>query len=375
MATETETVLKNTYYGPAAQKTGAGTTAIDDQTQGSLQCIVAQQCEIRTGETRGDATLVERYKGPHTALRNWPTEIFLVDIKRDTALGKVKSEIVSRFNVPDAPNDLWGNPQDWIISSCVCTQTSAGDHSIVTVTYRASAAYYTVMNVPQNVDSEEQWSLAWMPYTVNPVAFAKNTDASGAYDAKYLMDKDAKDVQEDQQDRQHFAWRTNIENFRNSKVGDKSKYTWQESKGGNLKKLYYSEQAIVSKLNRGESAIYHYPVVTHRSVSQKAVTLDYKYTNSDYPKRYNNQNIDFYVESLPNDCPFNDYYVGLTGQYPKWKWLKIDDSVEMSKVGGVTRWVQTTKWQGMPNPDENFYGSVAFDHANLEGCRWIVGEL
>lgn len=369
-------VLENTYYGPAPQQTGGGSTSLDSQTQGSLTCYVAQQCEIRSGEQRGDAVLVEKFKGPHSKLKTWPTEVFLVGDKRDESIGKIKGiEGVLRFNVPDCPNDRNGIKQDWLVSSCVCQQTAAGDHSIVTVTYKASSAHYVVTAMPSEDPLGDQWSLSWMPYTVSPVAFAANATPKGAYDATYLADKDAKDVTGDNADKDHLAWRTNIENFRNSKVGDKSKYTWQDSKGGALKVLYYSEKAIVSKINRGESAIYHYPVVKHKKVTKKAVTLDYRASKTDYPARDDSTNIDFFTDSLPSDCPFSAYYAGLTGIYPNWKWLKIDDSVETSYEKGEMKWTHVTKWQGMPNPDVNFYGSEPFSHSSLETCRWIVGSL
>ena len=129
------------------------------------------------------------------------------------------------------------------------------------VNYIASSGY-TWSGLAQNDDSSETWQLDWQPYSIRPYAFCKNEP---------VQDPEAKDYKED---RTQTAWRKNIEDFFKSTKGNKKEAEYQNATGSTLLKLNYAEQNIAMKVMLDRSCIWHYPLVTHVTVSRNPVKAD-----------------------------------------------------------------------------------------------------
>ena len=73
-------VFKPTQYGPVSQKTAPGTTAINDQTQGTITKLVKQPCNeaYPTVDSNGTCRYVESYKGPTSVVKDLPKTAFIV---------------------------------------------------------------------------------------------------------------------------------------------------------------------------------------------------------------------------------------------------------------------------------------------------------
>lgn len=60
-----------------------------------------------------------------------------------------------------------------------------------------------------------------------------------------------------------------------------------------------------------------------------------------------------------------------------WQWLKVGDTMTESK-DKKTNTVTFTReeiWWGAKEWDVNFYGNVAFNHQQLDTCRWELGKV
>lgn len=78
--------------------------------------------------------------------------------------------------------------------------------------------------------------------------------------------------------------------------------------------------------------------------------------------------------ALPSGCPFT--FAQAFG-YGTWQWIKTGDTINMSrdKTTGTTTFTRSETWNGALSADVNFYGRTAFNHNNLEECRWKFGAI
>ena len=98
------------------------------------------------------------------------------------------------------------------------------------------------------------------------------------------------------------------------------------------------------------SCIWHYPLVTHVTVSRNPVKADTLSFTNKYPEKDLGKDLDMMSTSLPDGCPY-------TFQDSDWKWLKVADNVTETRTKTETTFTRRQVYQGMKDPAINFYGN------------------
>ncbi len=349
-------VLEPTYYGPVGQQGEGGGTAVDSQTAGSLTQLVMQPCDVTFTGDWWNGKYTEVWKGPYSVLKDLPATKMKPGLNRADAIASVGAgKLVQRFSAPDPGKDQWGVQQVWVVDSCQCRECAAGDHGILTVQYVASSGYNWSGSAQQDKGSET-WQLDWQPYSLRPYAFCKNLE---------VQDPDAKGYQEN---RNQTAWRKNIEDFFRSPKGNKSEFEYQNPTGSKLLCLNYAERNIAKKVMLDRSCIWHYPLVTHVTVSRNPVKADTLVFDQKFPENDLGADLDHATDSLPSGCPYDFADSG-------WKWLKVADNVTETRTKTEVAFTRRQVYQGMKEPDVNFYGNQEFSHSDLESTRWEIAKI
>lgn len=363
------TVYKNTYYGPVGQKSQTGTTAIDDQTQGSLTQLILQPSDQSPAISKNSVgRYVEKWKGPYSMVKDLPTSKFGIGFTRDYALQLLgQANYVARFSAPNPGKDRYGKNLTWIIESVTVQELEAGDHAIMTVNYVNIAD--DQQSDPWTSDPKDDvWTIQWQSYSVSPYAFCKNKPVE---DQPFGLSASIEDT----------AWRTNIEKAIQSGEADKS---WNYPIDGRSYKVHLNvaEAAIAEKVLKNVNAQWHFPVITHQTSMSKQISAEgtAELSNVSYPYTIGDH-VDHFEEEL-SGCPYT---------FPKdvpaaeqWKWLKVGDDMTQSKQDfamyqhDVIKFTRRETWWGIKDPDINFYGSTPLDHTSEEGIlsgRWELGKL
>ena len=338
-------VFEPTHYGKVPQKTSAGTTAINDQTQGTITKLVKQPCNeaYPTVDAQGNWRYVEVYKGPTSMLKNLPKTAFIIGktlSQAHTSAGS--SNFIDRFDAPQLPDGL-----TWVIDSVAVRQNQAGDTSEIKINYTGQSlgAYGTWVDDTEN----DRWTLQWQPYSVSPYAFCKND---------MLPDREVTESG----DKDDTADRYNIEMFLKQQKCDLSGFTYIDDKG-TTRKLNEAEQLITKKILNNTNCQWHYPVVTKMSAKHTAISVSVE-EFPDFPDEVGGVD---YIEANIDGCPYvfdKDY-----------QWVKIDDSVNSVKDYSKLYYHRIQRWMGVISADYNYYGATEFDHNNLKNCRWEIGKL
>lgn len=203
------------------------------------------------------------------------------------------------------------------------------------------------------------WGLSWQPESWDVYRYCKNAGLSSlpalpegqAYSTEYTAD--SVHIQQYLDQSQDTA-------------GAQTRFQYSSVADGQLYQLNYAEQLIAKKKLAGLQPVFHYPIVTKSKTSVKSDGL---------PSLSGcGAGIDVALSSLPAGCPFT-FPASPWGT--AWSWIKTGDTVNMSrdKASGTTTYTRTETWNGAVSPDVNFYGTGAFNHNNLEECRWKFGEL
>ena len=206
-------------------------------------------------------------------------------------------------------------------------------------------------------DSQDTWQLEWQPYSLRPYAFCKNDE---------IQDPEAKDYQEQKDDT---AWRKNIEDFFRSSKGNKAEWEYQNATGSKLLKLNYAEQNIAKKVMLDRSAVWHYPVLTHITVSKQTIPPDVIFYDVKYKDDVDIGTGLDRIASLPSGCPYT------FSEDEEWKWLLVGDTLTETRTKSDVTFTRRQVYQGVIEPDENFYGINKFDHSDLEKTRWKVAQI
>lgn len=364
-------IFKPTYYGAVAQKSTQGTTAIDDQTQGSLTQLVLQPSGTSPSFTGAyNGTFQEVWKGPYTIIKDLPTTKFRVGTSRTSALTALGStNYVARFSAPSAGKDVYGIDQDWFIDKVEVKELEAGDHAELRVTYKNYVE--TSGGGGQQQDPyQDIWSLNWQSYTVSPFAFCANTMQEDPYANGYIPDATAK------------ASRCNIERFEQSPLGNKTKYEYAYGGRSALLCLNEAERKIFQKKIKGVNAQYHYPVLTHTQVSKRKIPSDISsfselstILNEQYADTIGNGIDHIMPDTFLTDakCPYKFPTQQQDGIV--YQWVKVGDQMTQTKTKTSLTFNRTQQYWGVISADVNLYGNVPFDHNNLDNCRWKVGEV
>lgn len=356
----------------------SGTAATVDA-NGVLNCLVQQPVDNTPSETANGMEYTEKYKGPYSKLKDILAHISVgngIDAAH-SALNEIGA-IQGYFNAPICPVRIDSSVDpvveyggEWKVAAIQVDQLAAGSHAIVTIKY--AAIYNRMLHTDQDV-----WSLSWQSYSVDPYSFCKNDPANLPYPCSPSFETDPT---LDLPDQRAEYWteagvRSNIDKYltglHESKVVNGKTYYYYTPNEQQLDVRYFlngPESAVMKKKLLGRSATYHYPVLTHQTVTSQDLSAAMLETTI-------GDEIDHVVENLPADCPYT---------FPKkdnkdvWVWVKTGDEMSESK-DLTTKQVTFTRhetYSGFTDVDRNFYGNAPFTHDEngiLSG-RWQIGGL
>lgn len=344
---------------------------------GVLSALVKQPIDNQPTIDENRYRLHERYKGPYNVIKEFPLKVFYPGRILENALSDVETNYFPIYNHFDAPDPGTGNV--WIIDSCNVIENTPGDHGILDVECYAIAE--------DEVDPEQEetwtpvgdktWNLTWGAYTVTPWAFMKNDPIEDPY-------PDDPDAPPPAKDYSQTTYRPNVEEFFNSKDGNKTKFQYMSESYNNIRQLNDAEQLIAKKVISQRNALYHYPVVSETNVYEKALSsvtsADYDFGTTQAPV---GNDIDYiYATPTGKIGPFQ-FADPQTDPNNAWEFIKTADNITFSesKRGtlDVLRCTRTISYQGARSWDKNYYGNTpitpADTRANLPKARWKIGEI
>lgn len=344
---------------------------------GVLSALVKQPIDNQPTIDENSYRLHERYKGPYNVIKEFPLNVFYPGRILENALSDVQANYFPIYNHFNAPDPGTGNV--WIIDSCNVIENTAGDHGILDV------EYYAIDE--DEVDPEEEsewtpvgdktWNLTWGAYTVTPWAFMKNEPVEDPYPDDPDQPAPAKDYSQT-------TYRPNVEEFFNSKEGDKTKFQYMSESYSNIRQLNDAEQLIAKKVISQQNALYHYPVVSETTVYEKALSAvtsaDYEFGTTQAPV---GADIDFIYPTPDGKLGPFVFADPQTDKKNSWEFIKTGDNISFSesKRGqlDVLRCTRTIIFQGARSWNRNFYGNVQIfppdTRANLPDARWPIGSI
>ena len=337
------------YYGPVSQNSTGGTT-VDSQTQGSIAVLVQQYADdggevFSTGEGNilnpliTDTVWTEKFKGPWSVIKELPYKAaggypyFKIGAKRSSLI--TSQNFTARFSPPSVTG------MDWYVNNVKIQQLEAGDHGIITVSYKSHPDDWTCINKGDtDVLSNDtiSWTMNFESETMPVLGYCKNGDygstdltaqppGAGDSRAQAIID-----------------WYNCDDNFLKSKKCFKA----GNSETGISCALGSREIEIAEYYAKGVNPIFHYPVVTR-------VQKGWRYASSisEFEVGDNLDTID-----TPSGCPFN---------LGNWEWVKIgstfncevDYNFENNATTNnpVMAFTYQESWRGSLSADQNFYGS------------------
>ena len=364
-------VLSPTRYGPVGQQTGAGTTEVNSQTQGSLTGIVLQPSEESPMSQYGQTTYVEIWKGPYGVLKDLPTTKMQPGYSRDAALATVAQVKTARFTPPNP-----GSGNSWWILSCRVRQEKAGDHATMQVTYSNVRPSWAFDKTGFSEDERQAtWTLDWEAYVCQPSFFCANPASASRtpIDDPHAESHEAKSAS--------YAHVQELMHYQVVKGGAGG------GKGGNWNFAYRlpsveqstslsattytlngNERSVYQKMQSQVAAVYHRPVLTYVTVDYYS-SLDPLNRMPEYPHSIGN-GMDVIEDSLPAGCPY--------GELSDWEWLKTGDHMDTHFVGNDGRqikYVRQQVWKGAGKWDVNFYGKDIYASGDPSKKRWTPAGL
>lgn len=388
------------YYGPAPTQTDG-----DGILDGVLDCIVLQSNYDQHpsfDENSGKYNL--RVKGPTRYLQNC---YHLVGMELDAGLNSFGLQVIQRM-----PHPSPGARGFWKITSVNVEQIIAGEHCILSLYCESSldndGGGSVISAAYVKRDDATTWSCSWQSYTVKPQAFASNWDLSNRVELGSENDGAIKfkDLPRE------YANREWIDMFINgsdkgvisSANDDLNSAYWYRDNDGNAWYLNQPETFIAKKALAEKMALYHYPIVTENErysvvwpegeALSTRVPIDFpNASNPDLPDfEPVGYKMDFIVEERPYGkpnaaCPFEvapPFHWPGQPIYPSdWQWVLVDDGLQedirYNNDGYIMSqtWTRIRRWQGMVDPDHNFYGytPINSERTNLSSARWTLGQL
>lgn len=377
-----------TQYSPAAVKTTAGTTALDNQTQGSLATIVVQPSPGMWPRTaKGQSPqLQEVFKGPASILKLLPGQAvspygrFYIGRSRDSLHIDNTHGFIVRFDAPPVPGDPRGM-RKWRITSVDVSELTAGDHAIMTVTYgvgdKDDAKYpepeYTEPEGEEEEAKEEfrkengiiedswSWSMTFAELQVPIWAYVGNQHSGSASDS------------------------ANIDEVR----------AWMNEPNFNIRKLFkYQNKATGELMDLSESSTYNVPLakkimqgVTHIvqyypvlecswSIVNKSFLLN-KIVGADLNSVVGNPTTTD-VECKNMTCPFTLPTLRSAPSGFLSGWLNVSDtitadvavdSIKQTPSSSTIR--RSKKWIGLEACDQDFYWE--YGSSSSKNNVWQVG--
>lgn len=377
-------------YGPAPVQTDS-----EGIVDGVLSCIVLQSdYNTRPYWSENSSEYVCRIKGPTRYLQDCG---HVIGMELDAALNSFGLQVIQRM-----PHPSPGVNRRWVVTSINVDQVIAGEHSIVDIRCESQAEAVTLSaQVIQNED-ETQWGVTWQSYTMRPQAFCSNQDSE-----RVSLAEGENIPPEFNQLPTRYAHAEYINLFLNgvdkgvisASNGGQSIY-WYRDNDGNGWYLNQPEILVAKKAMKETYALYHYPIFTcvekYHAEWPNGIDISDR-DKLDFPEIYDvGEGIDYIAHVEGGDQPIankprEDCPITLAPPYDgpnappmgSWYFVKIDDSVQedvkFDRNGNLISqtWTRTEKWQGMLDPDPNYYGSEMLDEerSNLSSARWYPGTL
>lgn len=317
---------------------------------------------------------IEEWKGKYNVLKDLPMSFSLGESITSvyTKISGKGFTLKSHYDIPDAGKvsvvlngEIVTKDAVWCFESAQVEEIQAGELAVLRITYKAQIYDNdSPEEEPETPTTTETWEVTWQSYSVNPYSFC-------AQDSH--IDKNMREIVEgfyapanQKSNRLHIQqciqqWNgnkvNNSQQSSSSNSGNTTMYTYNPiDNGNNTLLLNVHEGYIMNKILQDKSAIYHYPIVTHRQSwnSLQAITAG--------------ENIDEIASEEP-EFPFT-IKQNIAGDY---EWVKTADNVSITT--NDLNEVQTTRvqqWWGVIDADINFYGTD--NKGDIEG-RWIVGKM
>lgn len=98
------------------------------------------------------------------------------------------------------------------------------------------------------------------------------------------------------------------------------------------------------------SAIWHYPLVTHITVSKRSIPPDVIFYDVKYDDETDIGNGLDRIAELPEKCPYT------FSKDTTWKWLLVADTLTETRTKSDVTFTRRQVYQGVIDPDVNYYG-------------------
>lgn len=323
----------------------------------------------------------EEWKGAYNKLKDLPMAFKLADDITDVHQ-KIRSagfELQREFNIPFAGEytettggSTTTKTAKWMFSSAYVEEIEAGKLGILHIVYEPDVYVGSSSTIDKNEPIIDNWSTTWQAYTVHPYAFCKQDQHAD----KLVTDPEpAPDTQAS--NRQHIKDYLAYTQNTNSATQTYGVYP----PGGNiagLVQLNKHEKAIADKVLQEKVALYHYPMLTRRQVWQfdevpSRFPIDQIGKDVDIAKGFSEWGSA--MDTLPSDLLITESdWMDTAGAV--WKYLKTSDdtSYNVDKTTGQCTLTRTQVWQGVIDPDKNFYGDD-YDPSDIKESRWVVGQM
>lgn len=267
------------------------------------------------------------------------------------------------FTFPALPGD--DGEFVWVVKSTRVEQGKAGEHCMLYFDCEADLTSQITPGQDGWLEDpmQDSWSVRWQAYTMSPYAFCSNK-----------LHVDPPCPQTTDPTLSGYAMREHVMKFLDDRTAKIENGHRAYNDGGNQYRfLNDAEDLVCDKVVKNVNALYHYPVLVHQTVTSKQLSAVSAVVNEHTKFLHKvGVSVDYTVTSADaelSDCPFTfpDAYV----------FVKQGDDVTKQKTTNPpsVRFVRVQTYQGMLQPDRNYYGHEEFDHDQLSSCRWKVASV
>lgn len=325
---------------------------------GVLSQAVQQPADQSPSYTKDKATCQLKFKGPYASLKDAND---LVMNTLSAAVAKLPVDVSQNFSFPEPPSGT-----TWWVTGTQLQQLEAGDHALLTLTLDTKPNDYDPDDPGGAYDPyQDTWQLRWESYTLKPAAFCKNEP----HQDRELTSMTGHEELTGYADRQHVDYFMQAGKDNCGFASGLQHYWYRTTDGDFL--LNDAEELVLKKTLTDTNALWHYPVLTHTTTQNhySQNVSSFISSNVKYAPTVG-EDVDHVVNGLPAGCPYN-----FPSGDDAWQWVKIGDDMQHVKTRERISFTRTETFMGVISADPNYYGNTAFDHSNLEECRWKPGEV
>lgn len=280
----------------------------------------------------------------------------------NTVLANESKSFSENFQPPTPPGN---GDYVWVVKSTRVEQHEAGDHCTLRVDCEAELTSQITPGQDGWLDDpmQDSWSVRWQAYTMSPYAFCSNQ-----------LHVDPPCPQTTDPTLSGYAMREHVMKFLDDRTAKIENGHRAYNDGGNQYRFLNDAEALVcDKVVKNVNALYHYPVLVHQTVTSKQLSAVSAVVNEHTKFLHKvGVSVDYTVTSADaelSDCPFT---------FPSaYVFVKQGDDVTKQKTTNPpsVRFVRVQTYQGMLQPDRNYYGHEEFNHDQLSSCRWKVASV